>query len=454
MAVNYEDERFAQVETDKQAAMTELEQTYSGMLGEADQYYQAQIDASKQWADTQSQLQQDQTDFTIEQIEQQKDKAQKDYTKEQSGAYVDYKKQSNQYGAQAEQMAAAGLAGTGFSESSQVSMYNTYQNRVATAREVFNQAILAYDNNIKEARLQNNAVLAEIAYQSLQQQLELSLQGFQYKNQLILDQANKKIELENTYYNRYQDVLEQINYENAFAEEIRQYNQNYEFQVKQQEEEVRQFNESIALQRKQLDEEIRQFNQSYNLQLKQYEESIRQFNEEIARLKKKDEQEYRMQIQQLELEKQKAEEAKRQFEVEMDFKRDQLAEQKRQFDTTQAAKSSSGGGGGSSSKSASITKTSSSGSSSSSSSSTKTTSMGGVNTKSVIDLGRGPLSEDGLAKLVASGEVTATEKNGQIYVQNNPNYTSSLYGLVGTGSSKTSSSSKDLKTPSWLLGYK
>jgi hypothetical protein len=433
MAVNYEDERFSQVETDKQAAMNDLEQTYSGMIGESDKYYQAQIDASKQWADKQSQLQQEQTDFTIDQIEQQKAQAQKDYTKEQSGAYVDYKKQSNQYGTNAEQMAAAGLAGTGFSESSQVGMYNTYQNRVAAAREVFSQAVLNYDNAMKDARLQNNAVLAEIAYQSLQQQLELSLQGFQYKNQLLLDQANKKIELENTYYSRYQDVLEQINYENAFAEEVRQYNQNYE------------------LQRKQFEEEIRQFNQSYDMQVKQFNESIRQFNEEIARLKKKDEQEYKLQIQQLELEKQQAEEAKRQFEIEMQFKRDQLAEEKRQFDT-KYPKYSGGGGGGSS---ASVKKSTSSGSSSVSKGNSNAT-IGGINQQSVMAAGYGPRTAEGVAELVAQGKLTATEKNGQIYVQRVENPVPSNIYLVGQGAAlpKTPTTNKNLTTPSWLLGYK
>ena len=284
------------------------------MIGEADKYYQAQIDASKQWADTQGQLQQEQTDFTIEQINQQKDQAHKDYVKEQSGAYVDWQKQSNQYGAEAERQAAAGMDGTGFSESSQVSMFNTYQNRVATARDSYTRAVLNYDNAIKDARLQNNAALAEIAYQALQQQLELSLQGFQYKNNLILEQANKKVELDNTYYSRYLDVLNQINTENAMAEEIRQYNQTYELQVKQYEESVR------------------QFNQEYNQRVKEYNESIRQFNEEIARLKKKDEQEAKYQAQQLELEKKQLEQQQAQWEEEMKLKREQLDEDKRQFD--------------------------------------------------------------------------------------------------------------------------
>lgn len=247
--VNYNDERFTQVAADKNVALSDLEQTYAGMINSADSYYNSQIEDSKQWADKQSELQQEQTDFAIEQIEQQKAQSQKDYIKEQSGAYVDWQKQSNKYGVNAEQKATAGLSGTGYSESSQVSMYNTYQNRVATARESYNQAVLGYNNAITEARLQNNAALAEIAYNALQQQLELSLQGFQYKNQLILDKANRKTEIENTYYNRYLDVLNQINQENALAEEISQFNASLA-------EDQRQFDLSLA-------EKIRQYNESY-----------------------------------------------------------------------------------------------------------------------------------------------------------------------------------------------
>ena len=238
-AINYEDDRFKQVESDKKAAISENEKLYGDMINESDKYYQAQIDASKEWADKQTQLQQEQTDFAIEKIEQNKAQAKKDYTKEQSGAYVDWQKQSNQHGVRAEQLADKGMQTTGYSESSQVSMYNTYQNRVATARESYNIALQNYNNSITEARLQNNSALAEIAYKALQQQLELSLQGFQYKNQLLLDKANQKIELENNYYNRYQDVLSQINTENALAEQIRQFNASLA-------EEQRQFDAQMA----------------------------------------------------------------------------------------------------------------------------------------------------------------------------------------------------------------
>lgn len=237
--IDYNDKRFTEVEADKQEALSKVEQTYGDMISQSDKYYQEQIDASKEWAEKQTELQNQQTEFAIDQIEQQKDQAKKDYTKEQSGAYVDWQKQSNEYGANAEKMAAAGLENGGFSESSQVSMYNTYQNRVATARESYNRAVLNYDNAIKDARLQNSSALAEIAYKALRDQLELSLQGFQYKNQLLIEQANKKTEVENNYYGRYQDVLQQINTENALAEQIRQYNEKMA-------EEKRQFNETMA----------------------------------------------------------------------------------------------------------------------------------------------------------------------------------------------------------------
>ena len=251
--VDYNDERFDKVESAKSDALDQVDETYGDMIAKSDDYFNKQIDATEKWEKEQTKLQNEKTDFAIEQINQQKDQAEKDYTKEQSGAYVDWQKQSNQYGANAEKVAAGGLAGSGFSESSQVSMYNTYQNRVATAREAYSRAVLNYDNAIKDAQLQNNSILAEIAYESLQKQLELGLQGFQYKNTLITEKANKRLEVERDYYNRYQDVLQQINTENALAEEVRQYNESIALDREKLAEEKRQFSLSLA-------EEKRQFN--------------------------------------------------------------------------------------------------------------------------------------------------------------------------------------------------
>lgn len=233
MAVNYNDARFQEVNNQKAQALNEVNTMYNNMINSTDKFYQDQINASNEYAETQKELQQQKTDFAIEQINQNKEWAKQDYTKEQKGSYADYQKQSNSYGANAEAMASRGLIGTGYAESSLVSMYNQYQNRVATARDSFNRAIVEYDAQIKDAQLQNNSKLAEIAYQALQTKLELSLEGFQYKNTLLQQHLNAKNETEDRYYSRWQDVLSQINTENALEEQKRQFNENMAFQREQ-----------------------------------------------------------------------------------------------------------------------------------------------------------------------------------------------------------------------------
>lgn len=247
MAVNYEDERFKAVEAEKNEQISQTTNTYNEMLDKSEGYYQQQIDATKQWGDKQAEIQQANTDFAIEKVNQAKEQAEKDYTKEQKGAYTDYQKATNQYGVNAEQQAAQGLQNSGYSESTRTNMYNTYQNRYMVARESYNKAILNYDNNIKEAQLSNNAALATIAYETLQKQLELSLQGFQYKNQLVLQKTQALNEMNDRYYQRWQNVQQQINTENSLAEQIRQYNETMAFQKQQAAQEQARWEKEFAL---------------------------------------------------------------------------------------------------------------------------------------------------------------------------------------------------------------
>jgi hypothetical protein len=231
--INYNDQRFKEVETDKKNAISDLEKTYSGMIDESDAYYKAQVDATKEWEKKQTELQNQHTDFAIQEIEQNKTEAKQDYTKEQSGAYQDWKKQSAKHGVNAEQIADMGMQNTGYSESSHVSMFNTYQNRVTVARETHLRIMQEFDNDITQARLQNSSALAEIAFNSLQKKLEINLQQLQNKNQLLLELADKKTETEQMYHERWQDVLDQMNAENALAEEIRQFNESMAFEREQ-----------------------------------------------------------------------------------------------------------------------------------------------------------------------------------------------------------------------------
>ena len=318
IAVSTTDARLLAVQAAKEQAIKEAEKTYNSMIQQTDQYYDAQIDASKDWAKKQQQLQQENTDFAIEKIEQQKEKTEKDYTKEQSGAYVDWQRQSNEYGAGAETRAASGLLNTGYSESSQVSMYNGYQNRVAVAREVFNLAIQNFDNNIKDAQLHNNSILAEIEFESLQTQLELALECFNYKNDLRRELAAIKTGREDAYYQRYLDVLDQITAEEQAAEEQRRYDAEWAFRQEQADEEKRRYDAEQAWKEAQAAEDKRQYDAEWAWKMEQAAEEQRRYE-----------------VEQAWKEAQAAEE-KRQFDAQQALKEAQAAEEKRQFDIKNA----------------------------------------------------------------------------------------------------------------------
>ena len=208
-------EKLSQVNAERDAKIEANTAEQTARINEVDDFFKKQQDAAQAYADEQTKLQKEQSALTIQQINNQKDQAKKDYAKEQSAAYVDWQKQSGDYGVNAEQMAAQGMTNTGYSESSKVSMYNTYQNRVATATESYNNAITNYNTAIATALLQNSSTLATIAYQALQSQLQLSLEGFQYKNSLIDEMNNREREIRNDYHGYYMDVLDQMNQEAA-----------------------------------------------------------------------------------------------------------------------------------------------------------------------------------------------------------------------------------------------
>lgn len=224
MASTTNDYRLTNVVNEKNTAMNDMNNQYNQMINDSQGYYNSLINNSKDWTNKQQALQQQNTNFAIDKIEQEKQQSEKDYTKEQKGAYTDYQKAIDEYGVNAEKRASTGMNNTGYSETSQMTAFNAYQNRYASARETYNKAVLNYDNSIKEAILQNNSTLAQLAYEGLEKQLELSLQGFQYKNELIQQQFSNKLSLENLYETKYNNVLSQINTENALAEQQRQFN--------------------------------------------------------------------------------------------------------------------------------------------------------------------------------------------------------------------------------------
>jgi len=205
MGVDYE-QQLLDNEAEKKTAIESSNAAYDKTIND----YQAEVDKQQQQLEgyqaEQTRLQNEQTDFAIEKINQQAEQAEKDYTKEQQAAYGDYKRQTDPYGANAEQMAELGLSQSGYGESSKVAMYTAYQNRVAAARASMEQAKLTFDNAIREAKLTNDINLAKIAAETLEKSLALSMESIVYLGNLELGKAASARSIEQTYYGRAQDI--------------------------------------------------------------------------------------------------------------------------------------------------------------------------------------------------------------------------------------------------------
>lgn len=265
-SINYNDSRFTELEKDKNAALNQSNSTYDNLINDSKGYYDNLISQSKDYADKQADIQNQQTEFAIDKIEQQKDQAKKDYTKEQKGAYQDYMKQSNAYGSNMQGVGQQGLSGSGWSETIQSGFYNTYQNRYAQARESYNTIVMNYDNNIKEAQLQNSSALATIYAQAQKEQLELALQSFTVLKDLSIAKQNAYITLDSEYNDRWRQVESQINTENALAEEIRQYNASLAEQKRQADMDQAYRNSQIALAKQELAQQQAQWQAEFNAQ--------------------------------------------------------------------------------------------------------------------------------------------------------------------------------------------
>jgi len=251
MNVNYDDERFTNLETEKQNELNQYNQVYDNLINERNQLTEQQQAYVDNWKTTQEQIANDNLNHQLDLYNQQKEKAEQDYQKEARASYADYQKEVDKYGVSRENVMSNGLANSGYAESSKVDMYNTYQNRLASARQSLNDIRLEFDNAIKEAQLQNNASLAELALQQMEQKLSIALEGFNYKDAQTQNKLNWQNTINNNYYNRYLDVQDQINYENQQAEAIRQYNEQMEYQKQQDALAQQRWEQEMAYQREQ-----------------------------------------------------------------------------------------------------------------------------------------------------------------------------------------------------------
>lgn len=221
-----EDKRITELRTEEEEKLNEIESSYNEKIAESNSYYEGAAEAYDKWLEEQTAAKNEQTQNSVNRIEQNRERTEESYQKEQSGAYVDWQKQIDQYGVAAEEQAAAGLRNTGYSESSKVSMYNAYQNRVSVARAAFERANIEYDNAINDAWAQNRSELATLAFNTLVAKLDYAASAFQAKNTLLSQMATEKLLVEQAYESKWNYLYAQIQKEEDEAHQSWLANQN------------------------------------------------------------------------------------------------------------------------------------------------------------------------------------------------------------------------------------
>lgn len=224
------DERLTNIEAQKQAQLEKNDALYSGLLSDAQNLYNQQQNYASQYENTQNDILNKQLEYSTNLIEQQKDIARQNARTEQNKARNDYNAFINPYGKQAESLASQGLATSGLSETTKLGGYNTYQNRLASANKVLQDAITQYDNDINQARLNNDVSKAQNALEKLKLQLQYSESYYNKKGELQQNQFTTGRNIDTDYFNRYQTEYQNIQNEKARQEAIRQWEAEMAYQ--------------------------------------------------------------------------------------------------------------------------------------------------------------------------------------------------------------------------------
>lgn len=252
------DERLTNIEAQKQAQLQKSDALYNNILQDNQNLYNMQQNYANQYETTQNDILNKQLEFNTNLIEQQKQVARENARVEQNKARNEYNAFVNPYGNQAERLASQGLANSGVSETAALGGYNAYQNRVATANKVMQDAITQYDNDINQARLNNDVAKAQNALEKLKMQLSYSESYYNKKADTMQNQFNTGRNIDTDYYNRYQTEYQNIQNEKARQEAIRQW--ETEMAEKQ-----RQYNENMAYQKERDRVADEQWQKEYNL---------------------------------------------------------------------------------------------------------------------------------------------------------------------------------------------
>lgn len=157
-----------------------------------------------------------QTQLEVNELERQKQQLDRDTTKATRGLYTDYQKQANQYGVDAERQAQMGLANSGYSETSKVNLYNSYQKNVTETLNNSRQLKSDFDFKIAQAREQGNINLGNNALALYQQQMQLLTQEYEMRYQRKRDMVADNQWQQSFDYQKSRDAVSDSQWQQQF----------------------------------------------------------------------------------------------------------------------------------------------------------------------------------------------------------------------------------------------
>ena len=147
-----------------------------------------------------------QTQMNVDALERNKVEIDEQTKNTNQGLYTEYKKASNPYGANAEQLYSRGLGNSGYAETTQANLYNTYQKNVTNTINNAQKLKSDFDVQISQARQNGDITLAQNALEIYKQKMQLLTQEYDLRN-------NR----EQYLYQKEQDALQQSNWEKEYA---------------------------------------------------------------------------------------------------------------------------------------------------------------------------------------------------------------------------------------------
>lgn len=123
-----------------------------------------------------------QTDLNVAELERNKQEIDKDANKTNQALYTEYRKASNPYGANAENLASKGLGNSGYAETTQTNLYNTYQRNISDTLNKARDLKSDFDFQISKARQTGDITLAQNSLQIYNQKMQLLAQEYDMRN--------------------------------------------------------------------------------------------------------------------------------------------------------------------------------------------------------------------------------------------------------------------------------